>query len=92
VAQYPSRGTLSAHDRVTLVVAKALHGRVPRVVGLPLERARARLRARGLELVVARFDEGAPGGVVAQTPAPGVAAGPGIRVRLVVGRPRQASG
>ena len=56
------------------------------------ERARARLRARDLVPVVARFDEGAPGRVISQTPAPGVAAGPGIRVRLVVGRPSRVSG
>ena len=40
-------GTLSSHDTVTLVLAKPLHGVVPRVVGLTLAQARREARARG---------------------------------------------
>jgi len=87
IAQYPiGGGTASANDEVTLVVARPLHGVVPRVVGLTLERARARLVARRLEPVVLRFSDGRAGRVVSQAPPPGVAAQPGMKVRLVVGR------
>jgi membrane peptidoglycan carboxypeptidase len=86
VAQYPPGGTLSSHDKVTLVVAKALHGVVPRVVGLTLRAARSRLAGRSLAAVVARFGDGRPGRIVSQVPRPGVAARPGMPIRLVVGR------
>ena len=43
VRQFPARGTLSSYGKVTLVVPKALQGRVPNVVGLRLGRAKARL-------------------------------------------------
>ena len=43
VAQIPQGGTLSAWDKVTLVLPKALHGVVPRVVGLSVGQARAKL-------------------------------------------------
>jgi len=83
VDQFPRRGRASSYDTITLVFAKPLHGVVPRVVGLPLGRARARLRSRGLK-------PGAPGGfgdtslVVRQFPRPGVAAAPHMRVTLMV--------
>jgi penicillin-binding protein 1A len=87
LAQYPAGGRkASANDEVTLVVAKPLHGVVPRVVGLTLREARARLVARRLEPVILRFSDGRPGRVVSQAPPPGVAAQPGMRVRLVIGR------
>ena len=87
LAQYPvGGGTASANDEVTLVVAKPLHGIVPRVVGLTIAAARTRLVERRLEPVVLRFSDGRAGRVVSQAPPPGVAAQPGMRVRLVVGR------
>jgi penicillin-binding protein 1A len=87
LAQYPGGGRkLSANDEVTLVVAKPLHGVVPRVVGLTLAAARERLAARRLDPVVLRFSDGPAGRVVSQAPPPGVAAQPGMKVRLVVGR------
>jgi penicillin-binding protein 1A len=87
LAQYPrGGGKLSANDEVTLVVAKPLHGVVPRVIGLTLTAARERLVARRLEPVVLRFSDGRAGRVVSQAPPPGVAAQPGMKVRLVVGR------
>ena len=83
--QFPRRGRLSSWDTVTLVLAKPLHGVVPRVVGLPVREARARLRARGLVPLVERFADGRAGAILAQVPVGGVAAAPGMKVRLVVG-------
>jgi penicillin-binding protein 1A len=83
--QFPRRGRASSWDTVTLVLAKPLHGVVPHVVGLSLPQARARLRARGLVPGIARFAEGRAGRVLAQMPVPGVAAAPGMAIRLVVG-------
>jgi penicillin-binding protein 1A len=82
VKQIPPRGRLSSFDRVTIVLAKPLHGVVPKVVGLQLPQARQMLdrlklrpvlRGRGLE-------------IVRQRPEPGVAAGPGLPVTLWVRR------
>jgi penicillin-binding protein 1A len=84
--QFPRRGRLSSWEKVTLVLAKPLHGVIPRVVGLSLRDARRKLRARGLVPVLDRFSDGRPGVVLAQTPVGGVAGAPRLRVRLVVGR------
>ena len=76
-------GTLSAYDNVKLVVSRAVYGVVPRLVGMPVPKARkalARLDLRG------RFEGGGRGRIVAQTPRAGVAAGPGMRVVLTVKR------
>ncbi|HEY2937756.1 MAG TPA: PBP1A family penicillin-binding protein [Gaiellaceae bacterium] len=80
LAQYPSGGTLSSHDRVLLVVAKPLHGVVPRVVGLSVARAKARLIRAKLGVKA----DGDTGTVVSQSPPAGVAAAPGMAVRLSV--------
>jgi transpeptidase family protein/PASTA domain-containing protein len=87
VHQFPAKGTLSSYDKVTLVVPKALQGVVPKVVGLTLPQARARLAARHLGLRV-RFADGTPDRVVSQAPFGGVAAARGMTVDLVVGRAR----
>ena len=87
VGQYPSGGTLSSYDKVTLVMPKALHGVVPKIVGLPLAQARAKLARAHLGLRV-RFGDGNPGHVVSQAPLGGVAAAKGMTVDLVVGRVR----
>ena len=84
--QYPAKGRLSSFDRVTLVMARATHGLVPRVMGLTLRDARARLHRLGLSATVDGFASGRPGRVLAQAPLPGVAAWPGMKVRLVVAR------
>ncbi len=52
VGQMPRRGTASAYDTLTLIVAKSLHGVVPRVVGLGLARARAKLAKLRLKVAV----------------------------------------
>ncbi len=88
LGQFPKSGHLSSHDTVTLVVAKPLHGVVPRVVGLPLGQAQARLLRRGLQVVV---DGDASGKVVAQKPAAGVAAADGMTVTITV-RSRRPAG
>ena len=41
--QFPAGGTLSSFDKVTLVLAKPLHGLVPKTIGLTLRAARTRL-------------------------------------------------
>ena len=58
---------------------------MPRVTGLSLSQARARLRSRGLVPGIARFAEGHGGRVLAQMPVAGVAAAPRMQVKLVVG-------
>ena len=55
VAQYPKAGTLSSLDTVKIVVPKPTHGVAPRVVGLTLARARARLAKRSLGSLVDSF-------------------------------------
>ncbi|HEY1368324.1 MAG TPA: PBP1A family penicillin-binding protein [Gaiellaceae bacterium] len=82
--QFPASGTLSSFDHVTLVLAKPLHGVVPHVVGLPIRDARARLRKLQLTGVVRGRTDGPAGRVVSQAPSPGVAAAPGMQIRLVV--------
>jgi penicillin-binding protein 1A len=84
--QFPRRGRLSSWDKVTLVLAKPLHGVVPRVVGLSLPEARRKLRAKGLVPTIDRFADGRSSRVVAQMPVAGVAASPRMQIRLVIGR------
>ena len=83
VGQIPAKGTLSSYDRVTLVLPKALHGVVPKVVGLRLGRARARLERKHLKWKVAGHPSPAAK-VIAQTPRWGVAGKRGLVVTLVV--------
>jgi penicillin-binding protein 1A len=81
--QYPARGTLSSYGKVTLVLPKALQGVVPKVVGLRLARAKARLERYHLKWRVAGNPP--PGAkVIAQTPRWEVAAKRGLIVTLVV--------
>jgi penicillin-binding protein 1A len=83
--QRPQGGRrLSAYGRVTLVVAKPTHGIVPRLVGMPLERAQRKCERRGLKIEVEEAPQGAPGRVVFQLPRAGVAAAPGMTVRIAV--------
>ncbi len=84
--QHPKGGTLSSFDEVTIVAAKPTHGVVPRVVGLPLRSARRKLARLQLEAKVVEFAEGKPGTVLFQIPRGGVAAAPGLDIKLVVAR------
>jgi penicillin-binding protein 1A len=83
VNQIPRTGTLSSFDTVMLVLPKALHGVVPKVIGLPLERALRRLRAAGFN-VQAPEDADGRSIVVRQWPHAGVAAAQHMRVRLTL--------
>jgi penicillin-binding protein 1A len=85
VRQFPLGGTLSSFDKVTLVLAKPLHGLVPHVVGLNLRKAQTKLRKLNLQPSV-RFGTGKPGRVVSQEPLAGVAAAPGMTIHLIVAR------
>ena len=85
VRQYPKAGTLSSFGKVTLVLAKPLHGTVPKIVGLNVREAQAKLRKLRLKTSV-RFGDGKAGRVVSQQPGAGVAAAPGMTIRLQVGR------
>jgi len=85
VRQYPRGGTLSSFGRVTIVLAKPLHGTVPSIVGMNLRQARAKLRQLSLHTSI-RFGDGKAGRVVAQEPRAGVAAAPGMTIRLRVGK------
>jgi membrane peptidoglycan carboxypeptidase len=83
VGQIPAKGTLSSYDRVTLVLPKALHGAVPKVVGLPLGRAQARLERYHLKWKVDGHPSPAAK-VIAQTPHWGLAGKRGLVVTLAV--------
>ena len=87
--QFPKAGSLSSFDRVTLVLAKPLHGVVPSTVGLPLRAARAKLYDRKLLPAISfgtAKTRGKSGLVLSQQPRGGVAAAPGMKVRLVVAK------
>jgi beta-lactam-binding protein with PASTA domain len=86
VAQFPARGTLSSFDTVRLVIPRALHGVVPDLIGLTIERARVKLRRNGLDAIVEASGDGEPGVVLGQTPEPGIAAARETTIRLVVAR------
>jgi penicillin-binding protein 1A len=85
--QYPARGTLSSYQKVTLVLPKALHGVVPKIVGLRLARAKARLERFHLKW---KLDGNPPGSarVIWQSPRWRTAATTGMVVRLAVRKPR----
>jgi membrane peptidoglycan carboxypeptidase len=85
VRQFPAKGTLSSYDKVTLVVPKALQGEVPKVVGLRLGRAKARLERLHFKWK-AEDDASAAAKVIAQTPRWGVAGKRGLVITLVVKR------
>jgi penicillin-binding protein 1A len=78
VKQLPPRGRLSSYDKVTLVFAKPIHGLVPKVVGLPLAKARQKL----LRLKLVPTLRGTGTRVARQAPGWNVAAGRGLPVTL----------
>ena len=84
--QFPKRGRLSSYDEVTLVLAKPLNGVVPNVEGATLRTARQRLRKVRLRGEIAAVTNGPSGRVIGQFPESGVAAAPGMVVKLVVAR------
>ena len=87
VKQEPRHGYLSANDTVRLYVTRPdpRYGLLPNLVGSSVTAARARLKTLKARTTVT-YDKGSPGSVLEQTPEPGVAAGKGLKVTLVVGR------
>jgi penicillin-binding protein 1A len=81
VKQFPSSGTLSSFDKVTLVLAKPLHGTMPHLVGLDWRKASSKLRRLRLHVKV----QSTGTRVVAQAPRAGVAAAPGMQVTVTLG-------
>jgi penicillin-binding protein 1A len=79
IGQIPSSGTLSAYNRVLLVLPKAQHGVLPKLVGLTAQGARAKVAKLKLKVHIT----GPPDGrVVSQSPHWGVAAAPGMSLVL----------
>ena len=85
VGQLPRRGTASAYDKITLILTKSRHGVIPRLVGLPLARAEARVARLHLKV---RVDGGTRGIVTAQSLPAETAAAPGVTLTLTVKRPK----
>jgi penicillin-binding protein 1A len=81
VKQLPARGTASAHDTVTLVLPKSLHGSIPKLVGLSLTHAQARIARLHLDV---RVQGGSSGKVTWQSRRPQTAAAPGLHLTLTV--------
>jgi penicillin-binding protein 1A len=81
VGQFPRKGTASAYDKITLILAKSQHGVIPRLVGLSLVQAEARVASLH---VTVHLKGGSRGTVVAQSPAAETAAAPGISLTLTV--------
>jgi membrane peptidoglycan carboxypeptidase len=81
VGQLPRQGTASAYDKITIVLPKSLHGTVPKVVGLQVGQAQAKLARLKLDVQV---NGGSTGKVTGQSPRPGSAAAPGLKLTLTV--------
>jgi beta-lactam-binding protein with PASTA domain len=84
VRQFPKAGTLSSFGRVTIVLARPLHGTVPKIVGLQWRKANAKLQRLKLKVTM-HSAKGKIGRVIAQVPPAGVAAAPGMKVAVTVG-------
>ena len=84
VNQDPRTGGLSAHDSVQLFVTTARHGLVPNFVGSSLQAASDEVRRLRLD-PRAIAAPGPRGIVIRQSLEAGVAAAPGLKIRLVVG-------
>jgi penicillin-binding protein 1A len=87
VNQEPRNGFLSANDTVRLYVTRPdpRYGLLPNLVGSSIAVARSRLRTLKAATKIT-YDKGPAGSVLEQKPDPGVAAGHGLKVTLVVGR------
>ncbi|MBA2463064.1 MAG: PBP1A family penicillin-binding protein [Actinobacteria bacterium] len=85
IGQRPRVGYASSFDRVILIVTKPLHGVIPNLVGKSVDDARRRLAKLKLEPEIS-WTEGKSGTVLRQRPEPGLAAAPGLKIRLVVAR------
>jgi len=87
VNQEPRNGFLSANDAVRLYVTRPdpRYGLLPNLVGSSVTAAKARLRKLRARTTIS-YDKGPAGSVLEQKPEPGVAAGHGLKVTLLVGR------
>jgi beta-lactam-binding protein with PASTA domain len=87
IKQEPRDGFLSANDSVRLYVTRPdpHYGLLPNLVGTSVAVARTRLRALKARTTIT-YDKGPAGSVLEQKPQPGVAAGRGLKVALIVGR------
>jgi penicillin-binding protein 1A len=82
VGQFPRHGTASAYDKITLIAEKSLHGVVPRVVGMRVARAKAKLERLHLKVSVKGGDTGK---VTVQSVPSSTAAAPGLAITITVG-------
>ena len=87
VDQRPKKGYRSSYDRIILVVSKATQGVIPNLVGRDIADARKRLKRLKLEPAITWVD-GGTGRVLEQKTRAGLAAAPGVKVKLVVSRSR----
>jgi membrane peptidoglycan carboxypeptidase len=87
INQEPRNGFLSANATVRLYVTRPdpRYGLLPNLVGSSVNAAQARLRRIKAKTTI-RYDNGPAGSVLEQSPEPGVAAGRGLKVALIVGR------
>ncbi len=81
LGQIPARGTLSAYDEVTLILARPRYGIVPNVIGMPVPNAVRRLEQLKLHPAV---EGGTEGRVIRQEPRGRIAAAPGMPIKLIV--------
>jgi beta-lactam-binding protein with PASTA domain len=65
------------------VLAKALHGVIPKLIGWRVDRATRRLDRLGVDVTVVPEDASDSARVVRQSPQPGRAAAPRMEVKLV---------
>jgi penicillin-binding protein 1A len=87
IKQEPRSGFLSADSSVRLYVTRPdpRFGLLPNLVGSSVNVAQSRLRKIGARTTIT-YEQGPAGSVLEQSPEPGVAAGKGLRVALIVGR------
>ena len=90
VDQIPRRGYKSSYDELILIVTKATRGVIPNLVGRDIADARKRLKRLKLEPVITWVD-GGTGEVLEQKTKAGLAAAPGVEVKLVVSRARSTA-
>jgi membrane peptidoglycan carboxypeptidase len=92
VKQEPRNGYLSANSKVRLYVTRPdpRYGLLPNLVGSSLATARSRLRSLRARTAIT-YEKGPAGSVLEQKPEPGVAAGRGLKVTLIVGRGKQSA-
>jgi hypothetical protein len=79
IGQIPKTGTLSAYNQVLLVLPKAQHGVLPKLIGLTVQRAKAKVAKLKLNV---RIKGRAGGRVASQSPRWGVAVAPGMKLVL----------